>query len=211
MSWDRSQANFCLVSLSHPHCFRSNDLFSPPLFFFFFFRPPFLFDGFYYLLFDLMHRREFLISVIRLTYSEGGIYLLVCLFAFSPKFDSRIDSAFRFDMVRQSTTGSFFITKMKQKNTKTKRNGSARLTSQRTGVSWVIVSDLDLLLASNELGLAGFDFLMDGGHSFLVFLALLACLLAFLIESACFAAAVFRSGDLYFYLRHSVPTYPDPV
>ena len=119
MSWDRSQANFCLVSLSHPHCFRSNDLFSPPLFFFFF-RPPFLFDGFYYLLFDLMHRREFLISVIRLTYSEGGIYLLVCLFAFFPKFDSRIDSAFRFDMVRQSTTGSFFITKMKQKIRKQK-------------------------------------------------------------------------------------------
>ena len=89
-------------------------------FLFFFFRPPFLFDGFYYLLFDLMHRREFLISVIRLTYSEGGIYLLVCLFAFSPKFDSRIDSAFRFDMVRQSTTGSFFITKMKQKIRKQK-------------------------------------------------------------------------------------------
>lgn len=57
-----------------------------------------------------MHRREFLISVIRLTYSEGGIYLLVCLFAcfFLPKINSPIDSAFRFDMVRQSETSIYY-------------------------------------------------------------------------------------------------------
>ena len=134
--------------------------------------------------------------------------MFVCFFP-----EVRLSYRLRFS-IRHGTTiyyGVIFYYKNETKNTKTKRNGSARLTSQRTGVSWVIVSDLDLLLASNELGLAGFDFLMDGGHSFLVFLALLACLLAFLIESACFAAAVFRSGDLYFYLRHSVPTYPDPV
>ena len=141
-----------------------------------------------------------------------GRHLFACLFVcFFPEV--RLSYRLRFS-IRHGTTiyyGVIFYYKNETKNTKTKRNGSARLTSQRTGVSWVIVSDLDLLLASNELGLAGFDFLMDGGHSFLVFLALLACLLAFLIESACFAAAVFRSGDLYFYLRHSVPTYPDPV
>ena len=73
-----------------------------------------------------MHRREFLISVIRLTYSEGGIYLLVCLFAcFLPKINSRIDSAFRFDMVRQSETSIYygvnFYYKNETKNTKTKK------------------------------------------------------------------------------------------
>lgn len=115
-----------VLCLSHPHCFRYNDLFSPPLVFYFSPPPPVLYYGFYYLLFDLMHRREFLISVIRLTYSEGGIYLLVCLFACFPPRSSTVVSTPLFDSTwydnpkHLSTTGSFFITKMKQKIRKQK-------------------------------------------------------------------------------------------
>lgn len=125
MSWDRSQANFCLVSLSPPHCFRYNDLFSPPLFFLFF-APRFIL--------------RVLLFIIRLDASPGvsyfshsfnifrGRHLFACLFAcfFSPRSsNSRIDSAFRFDMVRQSETSiyygvNFFIIKMKQKIRKQK-------------------------------------------------------------------------------------------
>ena len=108
-----------------------------------------------------MHRREFLISVIRLTYSEGGIYLLVCLFAcfFLPKINSPIDSAFRFDMVRQSETSiyygvNFILQKWNKKYENKKRIGSARLISQRTGYHGLFIGS-DLLLASSELGWLG--------------------------------------------------------
>ena len=74
-----------------------------------------------------MHRREFLISVIRLTYSEGGIYLLVCLFACFFYRRSTLLSTPLFDLTwydnpkHLSTTGSISYYKNETKNTKTKK------------------------------------------------------------------------------------------
>lgn len=148
-----------VLCLSHPPTVSVTTIYFL-LHFFFYFSPPVLYYGFYYLLFDLMHRREFLISVIRLTYSEGGIYLLVCLLAFfPPKF--KLSYRLRFS-IRHGTTirniyllrGQFFYNKNETKNTKTKRNGSARLASQRTGYHGLVIGS-DLLLASSELGWLG--------------------------------------------------------
>lgn len=206
-----------LLSCLSPHCFRYNDLIFSSTFLFF--RPHY---GFYYLLFDLMHRREFLISVIRLTYSEGGIYLLVCLFAcFLPKINSRIDSAFRFDMVRQSETSIYygvnFYYKNETKNTKTKKKriGSARLISQRTGYHGLFIGS-DLLLASSELGWLGLIswWMVDIRFGLS---CLLACLRDFLISWLNMLAALLLSFALGILLHicprfhRFVPTYPDPV
>lgn len=114
-----------------------------------------------------------LLFIIRLDASPGvsyfshsfnifrGRHLFACLFVCllsPPKFNCRIDSAFRFDMVRQSETsiyyGVIFYYKNETKNTKTKRNGSARLASQRTGYHGLVIGS-NLLLASSELGWLG--------------------------------------------------------
>lgn len=174
------------------------------LHFFSIFRPPVLYYGFYYLLFDLMHRREFLISVIRLTYSEGDIYLLVCLFAcFSPpKFNSRINSAFRFEMVRQSETsiyyGVIFYYKNETKKYENKKKWFCSIGITANRVSWVGYR-IGSAAGEQWVGLAGFDFLMDGEHSFLIFLAcLLACFLDWICLLCCCCLSLL--GDLTLHL-----------
>ena len=201
MSWDRSQANFCLVSLSPPTVSVTTIYFL--LHFFLFFAPRFIL--------------RVLLFIIRLDASPGVSYfshsfnifrgrhlfacLFVCLFFFT---EDQLSYRLRFSIWHGTTIrniyllrGQFHITKMKQKIRKQKKNWFCSIDIAANRVSWVIYR-IGSAAGEQWVGLAGFDFLMDGGHSFWSFLlaGLLAWFLDFLIEYACCAAAVFRFGDL---------------
>ena len=145
--------------------------------------------------------------------------LFVCLF-FLPKINSPIDSAFRFDMVRQSETSiyygvNFILQKWNKKYENKKRIGSARLISQRTGYHGLFIGS-DLLLASSELGWLGLIswWMVDIRFGLS---CLLACLRDFLISWLNMLAALLLSFALEILLHicprfhRFVPTYPDPV
>ena len=197
-------------------------------FLFFFLRPHY---GFYYLLFDF----DASPGVSYFSHSFNifrGRHLFACLFVclFLPKINSRIDSAFRFDMVRQSETSIYygvnFYYKNKTKNTKTKKE--LVLLDWYRGEPGIMGYSSDRICCWRAVSWVGWVWFLDGWWTFvLVFLAcLLARVLGFLIESACCAAAVFRFGDLAshlsaissfrtyipwsrYYLRYScsIPTY----
>lgn len=127
--------------------------------------------------------------------------LFVCLFFFT---EDQLSYRLRFSIWHGTTIrniyllrGQFHITKMKQKIRKQKKNWFCSIDIAANRVSWVIYR-IGSAAGEQWVGLAGFDFLMDGGHSFWSFLlaGLLAWFLDFLIEYACCAAAVFRFGDL---------------
>ena len=225
MSWDRSQANFCLVSLSHPHCFRSNDLFSPPLFFFFFSPPVFIW--------------RVLLFIIRLDASPGvsyfshsfnifrGRHLFACLFVcFFPEV--RLSYRLRFS-IRHGTTiyyGVIFYYKNETKKYENKKKWfcSIDIAANRGIMGYRIGSGS----AAGEQWVGfGWVWFLDGWWTFVFGLSCFACLLACFLDWICLLcccclslwgslllSASFRTYipwsrlTTFLWYSCSIPTYP---